>query len=81
MMRADVMTCTMPTSTLRLCTRPARYAYVAEGYRPNGSVVAAYCAQHARAGGHARILRPAPWEFSRIIDLASGITLAKGSTP
>lgn len=69
--------CTMPTSSLRLCSRPARYRYVREhkGTSANPDVtVAAYCAQHNRAGGHARMLRPAAWEFDRIDDLASGIT-------
>jgi len=50
--------CTMPTAALRSCARPAAYIYTLGGF-----TVAAYCAQHDRAGGHFRMLRPRPWEY------------------
>ncbi len=67
------MRCTMPTSGLRSCQRTARYIYELSETSPR--IVAGYCAQHYRAGGHARMLRPRPWEYSRIVDTAAGITV------
>lgn len=71
--------CTMPTASLRPCSRPARYAY----WRGEGTSespvreIATYCAQHYRAGGHSRILRPRAWEYDRIIDLASHVEVTR----
>lgn len=62
--------CDMPTASLRACQHPARYAY-----RVDGQTVRQLCAQHYRAGGHARMLRPRPWEYSRVVDLKSGMTV------
>lgn len=56
----DPTLCSMPTATLRLCSRPAVLFY-----RRDGRTVAQYCAQHDRARtGHAAMLRPRPWEYS-----------------
>lgn len=69
-------TCDMPTSSLRTCTRPARYAYIgADGY-----TVRAYCAQHYRSGGHARMLRPRPWEYVRVWDRSAHINVEGGAS-
>jgi len=57
--------CTMPTATLRTCSRAAAYRYTREGFAGLQVTVAAYCAQHDRASGHARMLRPCPWEYDR----------------
>lgn len=65
------MRCTMPTNNLRTCTRDARYLYLRDTATP--ALVAAYCSQHYRAGGHARMLRPRPWEYSRVWDSAAGM--------
>lgn len=68
------MTCTMPTTSLAMCTRKPRYLYK----DADGDVVAALCAQHDRAGGHARMLRPRPWEYATKLDWNAGTTLARG---
>lgn len=57
--------CDMPTDTARLCTRPARFAFVAK----DGTIVARYCRQHAQAHGRSAILRPRPWEYVALRDL------------
>ena len=60
--------CTMPTANLGLCKREARYVYVGDGTGSTTRVVAAYCAQHANATtGHARLLRPLPWEYDQVV--------------
>lgn len=65
--KGSIMRCDMPTGSLRMCSRPARYIYL----RADGSAVKGYCSQHYRAGGHSRMLRPRPWEFARVWDAAA----------
>ena len=64
--------CTMPTASLGTCKRPAAYRYTREGFAGLEVTVAAYCAQHDRAGGHSRMLRPRPWEYDRKTRVADG---------
>lgn len=68
--------CTMPTGSLRICSRAARYLYCVErdgtSSRPDVSV-AAYCAQHDRAEGHSRMLRVRSWEYDYRLDVMAGI--------
>jgi hypothetical protein len=68
------MRCTMPTSSLRLCTREGRYLYILDVGEVH-DVIGAYCAQHNRAAGHSAMLRPRPWEYDRIFDAVAGINL------
>jgi hypothetical protein len=66
--------CSMPTSTLSLCSRPARFQYIRE-VAESSMIVAAVCAQHYRAGGHSRMLRPWSWEYDRVWDAAAGFNV------
>jgi hypothetical protein len=71
--------CTMPTSSLRMCQRTARYEYIRDhdGTSDAPDVnVAAYCTQHMRAGGHSRMLRPPPWEYTRVYDRVACVNVA-----
>jgi len=73
--------CTMPTASLRLCTRPARYEYILdrEGTSDTPDIlVAAYCAQHYRASGHSRMLRPRVWEYHRVYDRVACVNVGRG---
>lgn len=70
--------CGMPTSSLGMCSREARYEYIRDNAgtteRPD-VIVLAVCAQHYRAKGHARMLRPALWEYDRVYDRAAGFNV------
>lgn len=81
-MRQPDIRCTMPTGSLRMCQRPARYEYILDGDGTSANpdrIVAAYCAQHKRAGGHSALLRPWPNQYSRIYDRSAHINLAIGT--
>ncbi len=68
-----MITCSMPTTSLRLCKHPARYRYLDR----DGRAVLDICAQHYRSKGHAHLLRPLPWQYVTVLDLASGVTVER----
>jgi GNAT superfamily N-acetyltransferase len=75
-------TCAIPTRSLGHCKHAPRYAYVLEDRR-GARIVGTYCAQHARGAGVARMLLPRAWEYTYVLDLASGVTIrdmARGNT-
>lgn len=72
--------CNMPTASLRFCKRPARYEWRDGGTEEyngrDGTAVYRACSQHADTrSGRNRMLLPRPWEFSCVVDLASGVTV------
>lgn len=64
---ADDRHCDMPTRSLRMCNRRARYVFTL-----HGRDVLAVCAQHYTSHGHAHLLRPFPWEADTVRDLTTG---------
>ncbi len=70
----EVGSCEMPTASLTICKHRARYAYATA----DGTVTYRICAQHYRAKtGYARLLRPLPWDYATVTDLASGVTVER----
>lgn len=66
-MRTERTQCAMPTKAIGHCERLATRFYVADT-RKGSEVIRALCTQHANGAGVARMLRPMPWEYSRVVD-------------
>lgn len=66
----DKATCAVPTLHLGHCKHAPRYAFTLRG-----EIISQVCAQHFRGAGVARMLLPMPWEYDRVVDLASGVTV------
>lgn len=69
------MKCQMVKTTGRLCERPARYLFLRT--TSDSNIVAGYCRQHyASDSARCRIFRPAPWEYTHVIDQSTGDIVA-----
>jgi hypothetical protein len=62
--RMERTRCAMPTKAISHCERLATRYYL----DARGDVIRALCTQHANGAGVARMLRPMPWEYSRVVD-------------
>ncbi len=62
--RMERTQCAMPTQALSHCQRLATRFYL----DASGDVIRALCGQHAAGKGAARLLRPMPWEYLRVVD-------------